>query len=77
MDPYLEGWLWPKFMGEQGAESIHSYFNDLRRTYTGIPDRVKRLKHMMAEHLLHVAPQNTTSRPPIKKRKISTSEAEE
>ena len=25
-------------MGEQGAESIHSYFNDLRKTYAGIPD---------------------------------------
>ena len=35
-------------LGEQGAESIHSYFNGLRRTYAGIPDSVKRLKHMMA-----------------------------
>ena len=64
-------------LGEQGAESIHAYFNGLRRTYAGIPDRVKRLKHMMAEHLLHVAPQNTTARPPIKRRKKAAAEAEE
>lgn len=32
-------------IGEQRAESIHSYFNDLKAKYDSIPDRVKRLKH--------------------------------
>ena len=64
-------------MGEQGAESIHSFFNDLRVKYNSIPDRVKRLKCMLSAHLLHIAPQNTTSRPPIKRRKLSTTEPEE
>jgi hypothetical protein len=64
-------------MGEQGAESIHSLFNDLRTKYNSIPDRVKRLKCMMSTHLLHRAPQNTTARPQINGRKLSTPETEE
>ena len=55
-------------MGEQGAESIHAYFNSLGRTYQSIPDRVQRLKHMLKEHHLHVAPANVTARPAIKKK---------
>ena len=74
LEEHVVDWLkkWNVGFGllrEQGAENIHSYFNGRRRTYTGIPDWVKRLKHMMAEHLLHVAPQNTTARPSIKRRK--------
>ncbi len=66
-------------MGEQGAESIHSFFNELRTKYNSILDRVKRLKCMMSTHghLLHIAPQNTTARPPIKRRKLSTPETAE
>lgn len=56
-------------MGEQGAESIHTYFNMLNRTYKGIPDRVERLRHTMKEHLLHISPPNVSSRPAVKKRK--------
>ena len=56
-------------MGEQGAESIHAYFNSLGRTYCTMPERVKRLKQMMVEHILHVNPDNITARPKIKKRK--------
>ena len=48
MAEQVEGWLWP-FRRARGSEH-HSYFNGLRRTCAGIPDRVKRLKHMMAEH---------------------------
>ena len=64
-------------LGEQGAESIHAYFNTLRRTYSGIPDRVKRLKHMMTEHILHVAPDNITTRPSIKRKKKAAESPEE
>lgn len=56
-------------MGEQGAESIHAYFNSLGRTYRGIPDPLERLKHMMKEHMLHVAPANIAAKPKIKIRK--------
>lgn len=57
-------------MGEQGAESIHTYFNSLNRTYKSIPDPVARLKHTMREHLLHISPANVASKPAIKRRKL-------
>ena len=40
-------------LGEQGAESIHAKFNSLGRA---IPDRVERLKCIMNEHLVSIAP---------------------
>ena len=58
---------------EQGAESIHAYFNSLGRIYRGISDPVDRLKYTMKEHLLNIAPSNIDARPKIKKRKKSTS----
>ena len=37
--PWLRRWkVGFGIMGEQGAESIHAYFNNLARTYKGIPD---------------------------------------
>lgn len=74
--PWLRRWMVGfGLLGEQDAESIHAYFNSLKRTYCGIPDRVQRLKQMMAEHLLHVAPDNTTIRPPpLKKKKTAPEE---
>ena len=45
-------------LGEQGTESIYAYFNTIKRTYSGIPDRLRRLKQIMTEHHLHVAPVN-------------------
>ena len=56
-------------MGEQGAESIHAYFNSLARTYHSIPNRVERLRSMMREHFLHSAPHLVTAQPQIKRRK--------
>ena len=50
-------------MGEQGAESIHAYFNSLQRTYSTIPNAVERLEYIMKEHFLHVAPANVNARP--------------
>lgn len=71
--PWLRKWhIGFGMMGEQGAESIHAYFNSLGKTYRGIPDRVKRLRHTMQEHLLHIAPANIAAKPVIKRRKLST-----
>lgn len=70
--PWLRKWrVGFGLMGEQGAESIHAYFNSLGRTYRGIPDRVDRLKHTMKEHLLHVAPANIAATLEVKRRKRS------
>ena len=72
--PWLKEWhLGFGMMGEQGAESIHAYFNRLGKMYDVMPDRVQRLKHKMKEHLLHVAPANVDAKPPIKKRKMDSS----
>ena len=69
--PWLKRWhIGFGMMGEQGAESIHKYFNSLDRTYSGIPNSVDRLKCMLREHLLHTAPANVAARPPVKKRKL-------
>ena len=73
--PWLRRWkVGFGLLGEQGAESIHAYFNSLKRTYCGIPDRLKRLKQMMTEHHLHIAPDNIAVRPHIKKRKMTDAE---
>ena len=56
-------------MGEQGAESIHAHFNILKRTYSNIPEHVTRLRQLMAEHLLHIAPANISLKPTIKRRR--------
>lgn len=70
--PWLRMWhVGFGLMGEQGAESIHAYFNSLQRTFHGVPDRVKRLKLMMKEHFLHIAPSNIAAKPAIKRRRKS------
>ena len=53
-------------MGEQGVESIHAHFNILKRTYSNIPEDVTRLRQLMAEHLLHIAPANISLNATIK-----------
>ena len=69
--PWIRRWrVGFGFMGEQGAESIHAYFNSLKASYRGIPDPVQQLREMMAAHFLHIAPTNIVKQPPIKKRKI-------
>lgn len=69
--PWLRRWkVGFGLLGEQGAESIHTYFNSLGWTYCGIPDPLKRLKQMMVEYLLHIAPDNVTARPPAKKKRL-------
>ena len=44
--------------------------------YSGIPDSLKRLKQMMVEHHLHIAPDNTTARPPVQKKPRLSAERE-
>lgn len=56
-------------LGEQGVESIHALFNSLGRTYKSIPEEVARLRQLMKEHLLHIAPENISAIPEIKRRK--------
>ena len=71
--PWLKQWhVGFGFMGEQGAESIHAYFNSLGRTYRGIPDRVQRMKQVMKEHFLHIAPANIDAKPAVKRRKTGS-----
>ena len=75
--PWIEKWrVGFGLMGEQGAESIHAYFNSLARTYHSIPDKVERLRAMMREHFLHSTPSLVATMPAPKKHKKSTSTEE-
>lgn len=68
--PWLEKWhVGFGLLGEQGIESIHAHFNCLGRTYRSIPEETARLRHLMKEHLLHVAPDNIAATPEVKRRK--------
>ena len=59
-------------LGEQGAESIHTVFNQLRRTYANIPNRVAQLKSIVTEHHCQICPENRAQKaPPLKRRKTS------
>lgn len=70
--PWLRKWhVGFGMMGEQGAESIHKYFNSLNRTYTGVTNPQKKLEYTVKEHFLKIAPANIDARPAIKKRKVS------
>ena len=57
-------------MGEQGAESIHAKFNSLKRTYSSIrnPLDKDKLKSIMREHYLNIAPSMSAAVPPVEKR---------
>ena len=59
-------------LGEQGAESIHSRFDSLQRTYASVPNGVERLRNIMKEHLLSINPTNVAARPPPAKRMKTT-----
>ena len=76
--PWIRKWgVGFGLLGEQGAESIHASFNSLKRTFRSIPDGLSRLKQMMSEHHLHIAPPNTTARPPVQKRARLATSAED
>ena len=55
-------------LGEQGAESIHTIFNQLERTYGNMTHGVERLKSMVTEHYRQVCPENVVRQPPPTKR---------
>ena len=75
MVPWLRKWhIGFGVMGEQGAESIHSYFNTLCHNFKCIPEPVKRVTQVMKAHYLHIAPANVLARPPIKRRKKEEAE---
>jgi hypothetical protein len=57
------------FMGEQGAESIHAHLNRLEKTYSGIPNELKRLKYIFEMYQLETAPSLQALRPVVQKRK--------
>ncbi len=44
------------FLGEQGAESIHRWFNALMRNYVTIPNRVNRLDYILMFNESSVVP---------------------
>ena len=70
--PFIERWNGVGFglLGEQGAESIHARFNNLKRQAVGIRKDVDRLKSTLKAHLLQCSPANIIAKPPAKKRKI-------
>lgn len=41
------------FMSEQGAESIHQRFNNIRQSYINMPNPVQRLMAMLTAHHTH------------------------
>ena len=70
MVPFITKWKFGLgFMGEQGAESIHTSFNSIERAYLGIPNKVERLLRVVQEHHLRVEPENFSFAPSIKRRK--------
>ena len=55
--PFLQKWrVGFGLLGEQGAESIHTHFNQLTRVYANICNGVDRLHHIMVEHHRKVSP---------------------
>lgn len=55
-------------LGEQGAESLHSQFNQLNREYCNVRDEKSRLHLMVKEQHRRSHPQNIAKAPPTKKR---------
>lgn len=55
--PFLKTWkVGFGLLGEQGAESIHTAFNQLGRTYANIHNGVERLHQITVEHHRRVSP---------------------
>ena len=43
-------------LGEQGAESIHAAYNNLKRVYANVHDREERLRLVTQEHHRRICP---------------------
>lgn len=56
------------FLGEQGAESIHARFNNLRQNFVNMKNPVQRLAAILNSHLTQVCP----IRQPVPKRRKKT-----
>ena len=68
--PFLKKWkVGFGFLGEQGADSIHARFNNIRRNYTNMPNTVTRLEAILKKHLSQVCPKNIVKLPAPKPRK--------
>ena len=66
--PWIRKWKFGLgFHGEQGAESIHSVFNSLKRTYNNVHSPVERLQRIMREHFLQNSPANLAAKPIVKR----------
>ena len=71
--PFMEKWrVGCGLLGEQGAESVHKFFNILERTYSSIPDKLQRLKQKVVEHNLHTSPKLVEACPVPAKRRRKT-----
>ena len=71
---WLEEWkVGLGFMGEQGAESIHSSFNTIEQSFLSMPNRVDRLFRIVQEHHLRIDPELQSQAPAVKRRKKGTS----
>lgn len=55
--------------GEQGGESIHAEFNQLRKMYVSVPSRKDQLCYMLQQHHMKVRPVAQSMVPKIIKRK--------
>ncbi len=67
--PWLRQWgVGFGLMGEQGAESIHKWFNSQKKIYASIADGVQQLECIMKEHFIHVAPTNVDLKPSTRKK---------
>ena len=58
-------------LAEQGSESIHARFNELRRHHEAIRNPLERLKSVAQTHLIATLPQHESLRPVSRKRKSS------
>lgn len=58
-------------LGEHGAESIHSAFNNYEQTFKNIPEPLRRLKTVADQHLLACVMSLSGLRPQPQKRKAS------
>lgn len=63
MIPFLKKWrLRMGVLGEQGAKSIHARFNNIKQSYSSMPNPVQRLECVMAEHIMRqVCPDNVVT----------------
>ena len=68
--PWLEKWLVGfGLMGEQGAESMHASFNNMKLQTRYTNNKLEQINRQMTEHFLRVQPANLALQPEIQRRK--------